>query len=209
MKLGLITDVHNDAARLEVALKLFHDLGVDQLVTIGDTCDAFSRGDGAARVASMLRESGVIGVWGNHDYSLCHEVSDTIQTRFPPVVLEVMSSMQPRLILEECHFSHKESSVDPYDVAQLWDISDTPPELSERAGLAFHASNIRLQFVGHYHRWWAATPQGTLDWQGDKVLRFDPKQRYFVVIAAVCNGWCAMLDTDKGELVPLNCGTKE
>lgn len=209
MILGLITDVHNDAARLEVALKLFHDRGVDQVLTIGDTCDAFSRGDStaAARVATLLQENGVQGVWGNHDFSLCQEVSELVRSRFPSVVLEVMSRMQPRLIMEECYFSHKDSSVDPYDVAQLWDISDTPPDLSERAGLAFHASPVRFQFVGHYHRWWAATTHGTIDWTGNETLRFDPEQRYFVVVTAVCNGWCAHLDTNNWELEPLHCDT--
>jgi len=206
MKLGLITDVHDHHANLELALAHFRDRQVDQIITIGDTCDAYGKGhDGAGKVALLLKHNGVTGVWGNHDFSLCRDVPQTFQQRFSPLVLEVMASMQPRLIVDDCYFSHKESSVDPFNGAELWDISDTPPVLSERAELAFHATDHRLQFVGHYHQWWAGTPQGHLNWNGDVPLHFDPKQRYFVVVAAVCNGWCAVFDTDRKELVPLPC----
>ena len=43
MRLGLVTDVHNHAAELAAALAAFQDRGVDRVVTIGDTCDAFGR----------------------------------------------------------------------------------------------------------------------------------------------------------------------
>jgi hypothetical protein len=44
-------------------------------------------------------------------------------------------------------------------------------------------------------------------WAGAEPLRFEPGQRYFVVVAAVCDGWCGILDTDQGQLEPLWCGT--
>jgi hypothetical protein len=206
MHLGLVTDVHNHAAELATALKLFRDRGVEQVITIGDTCDAFGRGAGADEVASLLQECGAVGVWGNHDFSLCRDVPGAVRDRYAPVVLEVMARMQPRLTLGDCHFSHKESSVDPHDVAQLWDISDRPLDLTERAGLAFAAVASRWQFVGHYHRWWAATPDGLVGWTGSGPLRFEPGQRYFVVVAAVCDGWCGVLDTERRQLEPLLCG---
>ncbi len=206
MRLGLITDVHNHAVELARALTLFREKPVDQVITIGDTCDAFSRGGNPVEVASLLHDCGAIGVWGNHDFSLCRDVEARIRDRYPPIVLDVMARMQPRLIVEDCHFSHKESSVDPFDVAQLWDVSDQPLDLIERAGLAFRAVSSRWQFVGHYHRWWAATPNGPVDWRGEGPLRFEPAQRYFVIVAAVCEGWCGILDTEQGQLEPLRCG---
>lgn len=206
MRLGLITDVHNHAAELATALASFRERGVDQVVTIGDTCDAFGRDDGAGRVAALLAECGAVGVWGNHDFTLCRDVTAAVRGRYLPDVLDVMGRMQPRLVIEDCHFSHKESSVDPHDVAQLWDVGDRPPDLTERAELAFGAVGNRWQFVGHYHRWWAATPAGRVDWSGAGPLRFEPGQRYFVVVAAVCDGWCGILDTAAGQLEPVRCG---
>jgi hypothetical protein len=205
MRLGLVADVHNHAAELAAALAAFRDRGVDQVVTLGDTCDAFGRGDGAAEVASQLGECSAVGVWGNHDFTLCRDVPAAVRCRYPPLVFDVMGRMQARLVVGDYHFSHKESSVDPNDVAQLWDISDRPLDLMERAALAFAAVGSRWQFVGHYHRWWAAMPAGPVGWSGDGPLRFELGRRYFVVVAAVCDGWCGILDTEQGQLEPLRC----
>lgn len=206
MGLGLITDVHNHAAELTAALAAFRDRGVTRVVAIGDTCDAFARVGGAGEVAELLRGCGAVGVWGNHDFTLCHDVDDDLRGRYPPAVFEVMAGMRPRLVIGECHFSHKESSVDPHDVAQLWDVEDGPRDLVAKAGRAFGAVDSRLQFVGHYHRWWAATPDGPVDWSGGGSLHFDPGRRYFVVVAAVCDGWCGVLDTAAGVLAPIRLG---
>jgi hypothetical protein len=205
MRLGLVTDVHNHAPELARALDLFSAHAVEQVVTIGDTCDAFGRGEGAAEVAALLQGCRAVGVWGNHDFSLCRDVTATVRSRYPATVLEFMARMQPRLVIGECFFSHKESSVDPHDIEQLWDISDRQLDLMERARLAFGAVGQRWQFTGHYHRWWAATPGGPVPWDGGEPLLFEPGQRYFVVVAAVCDGWCGVLDTDAGRLQPLCC----
>ncbi len=206
MRLGLVTDIHNHAAELALALKLFRERGVDQIVTIGDTCDAFAGGGGVAEVAALLHECGAIGVWGNHDFTFCHDVPDHVRERHPPKVLDVMAKMQPRLVIGDCHFSHKESSVDPFDVSQLWDLSEPRLNLMERAELAFGAVASRWQFVGHYHRWWAATPAGPLDWSGAEPIRLESGQRYFIVVAAVCDGWCGILDSDVASIETLRCG---
>jgi predicted phosphodiesterase len=205
MRLGLVTDIHNHARELARALDLF-GTAVDQVVTLGDTCDAFARSDGAAEVAALLEKCGAVGVWGNHDYTLCRDISADARSRFPRSVLDFMAGMQPRLTIGECHFSHKEASADPNDVAQLWEISDVPLNLLERARLGFQAIPHRWQITGHYHRWWAATLDGPLGWDGTGPLVFDPIRRYFVVIAAVCEGWCGILDTTAGTLEPVYCG---
>jgi predicted phosphodiesterase len=206
MRIGLVTDIHGDGDGLARALERFRDHRVDQVVTIGDTCDAFGRGDGAGVVTASLEGCGAVGVWGNHDFTLCRDVPAEVRHRCPPGVLEFMGRMRPRLVVGDCHFSHRESSVDPHDVSQLWDLGDGPTDLMERAALAFAAVDGRLQFVGHYHRWWAATPEGPVGWSGDGPLRFEPGRRYFVVVAAVCDGWCGILDTEQGSLMPLPCG---
>lgn len=205
MRLGLVTDVHNHAAELSAALSVFRERGIDRVVTLGDTCDAFGRRDGAGAVAALLADCSAVGVWGNHDFTLCRDVPAAVYDRYPAVVLDMMARMEPRLVVGDYHFSHKESSVDPHDVAQLWDISERPLDLMERARLAFAAVGSRCQFVGHYHRWWAATPGGPVDWAGGEPLQFERGTRYFVVVAPICEGWCGILDIDRGQLEPLRC----
>jgi hypothetical protein len=205
MRLGLVTDVHNHAVELAAALRLLRDRGVEQVITLGDTCDAFVPAEGAQEVAALLRDCGAIGVWGNHDFSLCRDVEASVGERYGQPVLEFMAGIQPRLVLAGCRFSHREASVDPHDMLQLWDLGDEPLDLVERASRAFAAAAERWQFVGHYHRWWAATPRGPVGWDGSGPLAFAPGERYFVVVAAVCEGWCGVLDTEAGCLEPLRC----
>lgn len=205
MRLGIVTDVHNHAAELAAALAAFRLRGVDRVVTIGDTGDVFGRGGGLADVTRLLDEAGVTGVWGNHDFSLCRDVPDDLRERYPAEALAVMARMEPRLVIGDCHFSHKEANIDPHDVEQLWELSERPLDLTGKATTAFAAHPARLHFVGHYHQWWAGTPAAT-GWAGEGVLKLSPGERYWVVVAAVCEGWCALLDTDCGELEPIRCG---
>jgi hypothetical protein len=151
MRLGLVTDVHSHAAELARALALFRHLQVDQVVTIGDTIDAFSRPKGAGEVATLLLEANAVGVWGNNDFGLRGAVPERIRARVDPGSLTIMARMQPRLVIGDCHFSHKQSPVDPFDVTQLWDVSEQRPTMAERAARAFRSVPQRLQFVCHYH----------------------------------------------------------
>jgi hypothetical protein len=59
---------------------------------------------------------------------------------------------------------------------------------------------------GSYHRWWAATSKGSLDWLGDRPLQLAANKRYFVVVGPVQGGWCGWLDSDTGVLLPLRIG---
>jgi hypothetical protein len=206
MRLGLVTDVHSHPAELARALALFRQRRVDRVVTIGDTIDAFAPIEGAAEVAALLLEANAVGVWGNHDFGLRGEVSERARARFPAECLTFMSQMQPRLTIANCHFSHREASIDPLDGAQLWDVSDLPLDLMERAALGFQTVAQSWQFVGHYHRWWAATPSQYVVWRGSGLLEFNPSERYFVVVGATCEGWCGVLDVDRRVLEPLWCG---
>lgn len=209
MRLGLVTDIHNHAAELARALALFREREVDQVLTIGDTCDAFSNSGAAAEVAALLHNCGAVGVWGNHDFGLCWEVSEETRQRYPAATLDYLAQMKPRLTIGGCHFSHKESSVDAYDVLQLWNVSERRLAMEERAVLAFAAVDHPWQFVGHFHRWWATTPEQPVDWTGASPLNFEPHKRYFVIVAAVCDGWCAILDSEQARLEPLWCGLTE
>lgn len=202
MRLGLITDVHNDFENLQNTLSVLQDNQVDRIITLGDTCDGFAPVLGANEIACTLSSLNVEGVWGNHDFNLVHEIPDRFREKFGASVFEYMSKVQPHLVIDGCYFSHKDSSIDPFDIEQLWDWEDHFKELFSHASDAFSAVDHDRQFLGHYHKWWAATPDGVLDWNGSAPLQFERGQRYVTVIAPVFEGKCAILDTDQDVLEP-------
>jgi predicted phosphodiesterase len=207
MRIGLVTDIHNDADLLSRALVALSARGVDCLVTLGDTCDVFLPDGGIVKVASMLQARNAVGVWGNHDFVLCRNVDERYLTGYAgSPVLDFMAGMLPTLVVGNCHFSHLEPLGDPHDVAHLWSLKEKPFDLMELAAQSFAAVDHRLLFIGHYHRWWAATPEGKLDWEGDRPLELAADQRYFVVVGPVLGGWCGLIDTDAGVLLPIRIG---
>jgi hypothetical protein len=62
-----------------------------------------------------LRQANAAGVWGNHDIGLCHSVEGRAHARHPAAALDDLAAQRPRLVVGECHFSHVEPSVGPYD----------------------------------------------------------------------------------------------
>jgi predicted phosphodiesterase len=101
MRLGLVTDIHEDADQLRLALSCFAEESVDQVVVIGDVCEMGARLEETCR---LLKEAKAIGVWGNHDYGLCVNPDDEAQSRFGGAVIDFMTSLRPRLDVAGCHF---------------------------------------------------------------------------------------------------------
>jgi predicted phosphodiesterase len=100
MKLGLITDIHEQVEFLRIALDRFRQEQVDRVVVIGDI---FETGERIEETCQMLAEAKAVGVWGNHDYGLCVDTPDDIRARFPATV-NYMTSLRPRLELDGCYF---------------------------------------------------------------------------------------------------------
>jgi hypothetical protein len=133
-------------------------------------------------------------------------VDDRTRRRYPAPVLDFMATIRPRLTLEGCHLSHVGPFVDPYDAQALWSFDeDGPIDFPDRARQSFAAVAERLVFVGHYHRWLAVTEDGVMDWRGERPLSLAGPRRYFVVVGAVFQGQCGVLDTERCELCPLAC----
>ena len=68
-----------------------------------------------------LRQANAVGVWGNHDIGLCHRVEGRARARYPAAALDCLAALRLRPVVGECHFSHVEPSVDPYNAP------DQPP----------------------------------------------------------------------------------
>ncbi|MGE0606880.1 MAG: metallophosphoesterase [Pirellulales bacterium] len=103
MKLGLITDIHEQVDHLQSALGLLHKHPVDQIVLIGDVA---ATGERIVETCRLLAEAKVIGVWGNHDFGLCVEPDERTRRRFSSATLDFMSTLRPRLDVGGCHFMH-------------------------------------------------------------------------------------------------------
>lgn len=198
MKLGLVTDIHESVELLDSALSRFRKEAVDQVVVIGDI---FEMGERIEETCALLAAVDAVGVWGNHDFGLCVEPDDAIRRRYSPVVLDWMTSLHPRLEIEECCFTHVEPWLDPEKVEDLWyfdGVPDTPAKLNR----IFNAGSHRLMFAGHFHQWLLATPDGITDWRGECRISL-ASGRYYAVIGALCDGYSAILDSATWELVPI------
>ena len=171
----------------------------ERIVFLGDV---FELGHRLKETVDLLAEAGAIGVWGNHDFGLC---GDNPRAEDRRAVRRACSGihgrLQPRLEIEGCLFTHVEPWLDPEKIEDLW-YFEGPPETPEQAARSFAAVPNRLIFIGHYHRWLLATPEGVQPWVGDRPIILDAAHRYLVAVHAVCDGRCALFDTDTNELIP-------
>jgi len=206
MRIGIVTDVHGEAELLAAALSALRDAAVDAVVSLGDTADAYADPECVGRVAAALRECGAVGVWGNHDFGLCRDVSAETRLRFPAEALDYLATMRPRLEFGGCHFSHVEPWLNGEKLEDLWCFGSRPDE-PDRLAKSFAAFPHRAGFTGHYHRWLAMTEEGALPWSGTADLAFEPGRRYLVVVGPMFRGDFAILDTDRWVLEPRRVAT--
>ena len=199
MRLGLVTDIHEQVEDLRTALAHFQDEGVEQVIVIGDLFEIGERIDETCR---LLSEADALGVWGNHDFGFCVDPPEELRRRYGDSVIDFMASLQPRLDIAGCLFTHVEPWLDPNKIDDLWYFEGPPDETGKLARI-FHATPHRIMFTGHYHKWLLATPSGIDGWIGGSPITLDDG-RYFVVVGAVCEGRFATFDTDTFELVPYN-----
>ena len=70
----------------------------------------------------------MIGVWGNHDFGLCCDVSEETRQTYSQDVIQYMDSLKPRLEIGECLFTHIEPWLDPTVLEDLWFFGGPPIE---------------------------------------------------------------------------------
>ncbi len=201
MRIGIVTDIHDDVDRLAAALAVLRGEGVDAVVSLGDSTDFHGPYNRAWEVAKLLRDAGAVGVWGNHDFGLCRDVPLAELENPDPDALAYLATWQPRLTMAGCHFTHVEPWLNTEDVGDLW-YFDGPPDTAEKLARSFAAVPHHALFLGHFHRWLAGTPDGPLPWAGETPLAFDPAGRYLVVVAPIFDGSFAVYDTDRRTLFP-------
>lgn len=202
MRIGIVSDIHEHVENLSQAIERLQEARVDQIIQLGDVCE---NGRHMDETAVILAEAGVIGVWGNHDAGLCINPDDELLGGFCRQTRDYMASLKPQLEIGDCLFSHVEPWLDPTDIADLW-YYEGPPNTPQQAGRSFEAASSRMLFVGHFHRWLAVTPERVLQWDGQTELLLSPPERFLVVVAALCEGSFAILDTTSNVLTPVVLG---
>jgi hypothetical protein len=202
MRIGLLADIHEDVDRLAAAIACCRRAGADRLLTLGDL---YQDGRRFAETVQMLAEAEVSGVWGNHEMGICHEPDDWVKQAFDAPTLAYMAQLRPRLAIDGVLLAHVLPRHDPTDLMQPWYV-DRLPETAAAAVPDFAAFPHRRMFLGHYHRWLVMTPAGAVPWSSADPLALDPAHRYLVAVAAVCDGWCAVYDTESDVLTPCELG---
>ncbi len=201
MKIGILADIHEARGELRRAIDILGRHGADRLVHLGDLCAMHTALEGTVEI---LDEAGIEGVWGNHDFGLCRDIPRAEnRLRYSDRLLDYMGRLRPRMEVQGCLFQHVEPWLDPEVLEDIWFI-EGPPETPERLARIFAAAPNRVIFVGHYHCWLLATPDGIQPWAGDAPIILEAGNRYFVAIHAVSDGRCALFDTETCLLTPFD-----
>jgi predicted phosphodiesterase len=204
MRIGIVADIHDAVEHLTLALALLKERGAECIVTLGDAFETLEPGSPGPEVARLLHRAGAVGVWGNHDFALSHDVPEEIRKRADPDLLAFSTLLQPQLVVGSCRFCHIEPRKDVFDLMDLWTM-DGFPETAERAEKTFAAVPERIVFMGHLHWAMVAGRAGRIEWDGVETLRLSGPDRYLFAVPAVLSGWCALFDTDRSELTTIRC----
>ena len=160
MRMGLLADIHEDVDRLAMAIARCRREGAERLFTLGDI---FETGARFAESVDLLREAGVEGVWGNHEFGLYAGRGDSVERPFTWTTLEYMRRLEARMDVEGVLLSHVLPCLDPTDIQQPWYV-ERAPETAEAAARNFAPFPHRRMFVGHFHRWLVVNPGGPVAW---------------------------------------------
>lgn len=201
MLLGLITDVHEEVGFLREALTALAARRVERIVFLGDVVGPCQQ---LPETCRCLRDAGVVGVYGNHDFGLCVEVEEEFRQLHGADVIGFMETLRPQMVLEDCFFQHVEPWLDPTKLEDLW-YFEGMPERPEQLARIFTAVPQRVLFAGHFHRWLWARPGGVTAWRGLTPAWLDPRDRHFVAVGPLCLGEFATFDTETGWLTPASC----
>jgi predicted phosphodiesterase len=193
-----LADIHGDVERLAQLIARLRDQGADRFVVLGDIIYDTHNAD---ETVSLLTACDAVGVWGNHELALCVEPDEEIRQMYSPTVMDYFAQLQPRLELGSVLLSHTFPTEDAREVLAFYVGRLDEFALIERCFAEFPH---RVMICGHFHRWYAATPRGPLDWSGERPLLLAENERYFIVMGAVMKGAAAILDSERNVLIPID-----
>jgi predicted phosphodiesterase len=198
MRIGVLADIHGHVENLRKAIERLTREQVDRFVVLGDViCDSRN----AIETVAILKDCGAVGVWGNHELGLCVDPNDAIRATYTEPVMEFFSTLTSRLELDDLLLSHTLPNQDASDPLSYY--LGPRPHMDRALNDCFSHFPHRVMMVGHFHRWFAATPAGRIAWNGCEPMKLKAEARYFFVINAVMRGWAAIVDNDRDVLIPI------
>lgn len=202
MRIGILTDIHDDIPRLRHALSRLSAARADQIVVLGDVYDAFVREPRGTQIADMLTAVQAKMIWGNHDFGLCRNPPEAAYEIYPQPVLDFLATFEPSWQIENCHFSHVEPWLDLHKREDLWSFPGVP-DTAQRAARCFVVVPQRFIFLGHYHRWLLTGLCGPINWDKASPISLADQERCLIVVAPVFAGHAAAFDTESCVLTPM------
>ena len=94
-KLGVVSDVHNNADALRYALDALR--GCDAVLSLGDLV---SQHRATPEIVGLAREAGLLGLAGNHEKAVLAPCGFPLRQRMAPEDLAYLAGLPPRLELE-------------------------------------------------------------------------------------------------------------
>ncbi len=198
MKFGILADIHGHVEHLRKAITCLSREQVDQFIVLGDLI--FDRSH-ATETVGLLKDCGAVGVWGNHELGLCVDPDDEIRSMYTAPVLEYFSALSAQLEFADLLFSHTLPSEDARDPLSYY-LGPHPLADGALKG-SFDQFPHRVMMIGHFHRWFAATPAGAVPWDGGQPLVLESHRRYLFIVHAVMFGWAAVFDDRTNVLTPI------
>jgi putative phosphoesterase len=91
MKVGVVSDLHNNVAALEYALD--HLVGCDLVFNLGDLVSDYRV---SSDIIRLTRDRGLLSIAGNHEKAILLHPGSTLRNRLSPDDLAFLKSLPPR-----------------------------------------------------------------------------------------------------------------
>ena len=133
--LGVIADIHGQVNALKVAIRCFHQLGVNQFILLGDVINYRPFGHQCTKILMNSPEL-LVGVKGNHDTLYLHE--DYQEKQWEPITKEDMNwlhSLHDLVLIQ--------SKVNFLMVHDFYDVANE--------GTFLRSLDLAAVLTGHFH----------------------------------------------------------
>ena len=130
MRLGLLADIHEQVGLLRLAIRELTARKVDSFVMLGDVLD---HGEHMDETVALLEALPGYGVWGNHDFGLCGDITPYARSAFSAPSLEYFAALVAQVEVGGCRFQHIDPHLNPAVFEDLWQ-NTTPSERIEDSG---------------------------------------------------------------------------
>lgn len=201
--IGLIADSHGRTDLLAAAIGMLEDMGVDQIIHLGDICDSLAPLALEDAVA-VLQEHRVHALRGNNEYAILVNHQGERSNSLPAGVLSYLEALPYTITMGDVRFAH--SAPFDFPAAASWPITEDHP-LIDLAGII----DCRILFRGHSH-----TPS-VVELDGKAMnripassgfrMQFRRDRRYVVTVGAVEDELLAMFLPEEDEVRFLRLGS--